>query len=120
MKNILIMLGLLGPAAALAQTTGTTEQITQKGDGNVIRMEVLGAVGDTLAPKTRTISQKGSNLVQIETMMPGDSLNRSLHNVAIDQQGKKNTVFIQSQGGQSNSVQISQSGSGNTISIKQN
>lgn len=121
MKNLMLLIGLIGSATtAFGQSTNKTSQIVQKGNKNVINMEVKGNGSDTLAAPTRIITQHGNNQIHIESTTSPDSLNQVLENVAIEQQGKSNAVSIQSKGGKGNSVQITQSGSGNSISIKQN
>jgi len=122
MKNTLLILGLIGSATtAFGQSAEKPKQnIMQKGNGNVVSIEMNGPQGDTLSPQSRTILQKGSNLVHIESNMPGDSLNKSLENVAVEQKGKNNVVSVQGTGGQNNTVNVVQSGSGNSVSIKQN
>lgn len=122
MKNTLLVLGLIGSAtAAFGQSSEKPNQkIMQKGNGNVVKVEMTGLEGDTLAPQSRTILQNGNNLVHIESNMPGDSLNKVLENVAVEQKGKNNVVSVQGTGGKNNSVNVVQSGSGNSVSIKQN
>lgn len=122
MKNTLILLAaLLGSTvAAFGQTSQKTQQIMQKGNKNVVKVEMNGTQGDTLVSPTHMISQNGNNLIHIESTLPADSLARAMENVAVEQQGKGNVVSIKSTGGKGNTVQISQSGSGNSVSIKQN
>lgn len=122
MKNTLLILSLISSAsAAFGQSVEKPKQnIMQKGNGNVVNIEMNGPEGDTLSPQSRTILQNGNNLVHIESTMPGDSLNKSLENVAVEQKGKNNVVSVQGTGGKNNTVNIVQSGSGNSVSIKQN
>ncbi|MPR35280.1 hypothetical protein [Salmonirosea aquatica] len=121
MKNILILLGLVGSATvASAQTAEKPSQLVQKGEKNVINMNLKSTEGDSLSNHTRIITQTGTNQIHIEGNTTPDSLRTLMENVAIEQAGQKNKVSIQSQGGKGNTVQISQSGSGNSISIKQN
>ena len=117
----LIILGLIGSAtAAFGQTPQKSKQIVQHGNNNVFKMEVKGTDGDTLAPRTRVITQNGTNQILIDTTAVAGSPEGVMENVAVDQRGKKNVIAIESKGGKGNSVQITQSGSGNTVSIKQN
>ena len=122
MKNTLILLvALVGSAAAsFGQASPKSQQIMQKGNKNVVKVEMNGSQGDTLIAPTRTISQNGDNLIHIESTLPADSLAQAMKNVAVEQQGKGNVVSIKSTGGKGNTVQINQSGSGNSVSIKQN
>lgn len=121
MKNIMILIGLLGPASvALGQAVQTPTRITQEGEKNTVNMTMKGSEKDTLTNRTRIITQKGTNQVHIEATTTPDSLNRMMENVAINQEGKGNKVSITSEGGNGNSVQINQSGSKNSITIKQN
>lgn len=126
MKNTIIILGLLGAATtAFGQTTEKKtkpQQITQDGNNNVVKMNMRAVEGDTLTPETmtRTLTQKGNNLIHIESTMSPDSLAQTMENVAIEQKGKRNVISIDSKGGKGNSVQVSQSGSGNSVNIKQN
>lgn len=121
MKNLLILLGLAGSAtAAIGQTTEKPAQLVQKGEKNVINMNLKDIEGDTLSNHTRIITQQGTNQIHIEGNTTPDSLHTLMKNVAVNQSGKKNKVSIQSQGSKGNTVQISQSGSGNSITIKQN
>lgn len=122
MKNTLLILGLIGSAtAAFGQSTEKPKQnIMQKGNGNVVKVEMTGTEGDTLSQQSHTILQNGNNLIHIESNMSGDSLNKSLENVAVQQKGKNNVVSVQGTGGKNNTVNVVQSGSGNSVSIKQN
>lgn len=121
MKNVLILLGLLGSATvAAAQTTGKTTQLSQQGEKNVISMNLKNGESDTLANHTRIVTQKGTNQIHIEANTSPDSLRTLMENVAVEQTGKNNRVSIKSEGGKGNTVQISQSGSGNSVTIKQN
>ncbi len=121
MKNTLLILGLIGSAtAAFGQTTPKNNQIVQKGNNNVFKMEVKSNEGDTLSPRTRVITQNGSNQILIDTTAMSGSLEETMENVAVSQRGKSNVVSIETKGGKGNSVQVTQSGSGNTVSIKQN
>ncbi|MFB9295269.1 hypothetical protein [Persicitalea jodogahamensis] len=121
MKNTILILGLISSAtAAFGQTTLKNNQIVQKGNNNVFKMEMKGADGDTLSPRTRVITQNGSNQILIDTVATSGSLEETMENVAVSQQGKKNVVSIKTKGGKGNTVQVTQSGSGNSVSIKQN
>ncbi|WP_373514704.1 hypothetical protein [Persicitalea sp.] len=120
MKNTLLILGLIGSATAVsAQTTPQKNQIVQQGNNNVFQLEVKGTPGDTL-PRTRVITQNGTNQILIDTTAVSGSAEGVMENVAVEQRGKKNVVAIETKGGKGNSVQVTQSGSGNTVSIKQN
>src|SRR5690606_36190141 len=104
MKNTLIILGLISSAtAAFGQTTPKNNQIVQKGNNNLFKMEVKGTDGDTLSPRTRIITQKGSNQILIDTAATSGSLEESMENVAVSQRGKKNVVAIETKGGKGNS-----------------
>jgi hypothetical protein len=119
MKNVLIMLGLIS-STTVAFGQAKSSPIVQKGNNNVVKMEIKGNSPDTLGEKTRIITQKGKNQIHIESTTTPDSLRTTLENVAIEQQGKGNVVSIESNAGKGNTVSVSQSGSGNTVSIKQN
>lgn len=121
MKNLLILFGLVGYATtAVGQTAEKPSQLVQKGEKNVINMNLNSGEGDALSRRTNLITQTGTNRIHIESNTGPDSLHVLMENVAIEQSGQKNKVAIQSQGGKGNTVQISQSGSGNSITIKQN
>ncbi len=121
MKNLIIILGLVGSAtAAFGQTPAKPSPIVQKGNNNVVKMEINSIDRDTLDRKTRIISQHGDNQIHIESDSPLDSLRSTLENMAVEQRGKGNVVSVQSNGGKGNKVTVTQSGSGNTVSIKQN